>query len=139
MLEGYVAFSAYATLPVITLAFGLLGAAAVIAVSALMSETSWLLFRPLRYCGQHSMVVYLAFFIPSLAARAVMTRLGIVSDPGTLALIVTAAGVLGALVIYWSVRATRFRFLFARPGWFSLGENKALAAFIARHPRAQRG
>lgn len=126
VFEGYAAFSPYAALPVASLALAFLGAAAVIAVAALMSGTT--LFGPLRYCGANSIVVYLAFFIPAVLARAVLKRQDIVSDVGTLSLIATLAGVLGALVLYWVVRGTRLRFLFERPGWFRLSANRALVS-----------
>ena len=45
---------------------------------------------------------------------------GIITDLGTEALVITAAGVLGPLVLFWLVRWTPARFLFERPRMFWL-------------------
>ena len=52
--------------------------------------------------------------------RTVLLKTGIITDLGTISLIVTTAGVIGALVWYWAVRWTPFRFLFERPAWAKL-------------------
>ena len=49
IVNGVLVFAGYADLPFVSLALGLVGAAAVVAVAALMAKTE--LFRPLRYCG----------------------------------------------------------------------------------------
>ena len=78
------------------------------------------LFRPLRYCGQQSIVIYLAFFLPMAATRIVLLKSGLIGDIGTISLLVTLAGVVGALCWYWAARNTPFRFLFERPAWARL-------------------
>ena len=45
---------------------------------------------------------------------------GIIDDLGTISLIVTAAGVIVPLVLFWTVRGTPLRFLFERPAWARL-------------------
>jgi uncharacterized membrane protein YcfT len=77
-------------------------------------------FRPLRYCGQNSIVIYLAFFLPMAATRIALLRSGIITDLGTISLLVTAVGVVGALGWYWALRGTPLRFLFERPAWARL-------------------
>jgi uncharacterized membrane protein YcfT len=104
--------------PFISLGLGLIGAAAVVMVSALMVKSD--LFAALRYLGKNSIVVYLAFFIGMAGSRAVLLRTGIVPDLGTVALLVTACGIAGAIALYWAVRHTPLRFLFARPDWAKL-------------------
>ena len=94
------------------------GAGAVVAVAALMARSD--VFRPLRYCGQNSIVIYLAFFLPMAATRIALLKTGIITDLGTISLLVTAAGVVGALAWYWAVRGTPLRFLFERPAWARL-------------------
>jgi hypothetical protein len=47
--------------------------------------------------------------------RIALLKTGIVTDIGTISLIVTLAGVIGALAWYWAARHTPFRFLFERP------------------------
>jgi len=111
--NGVLAFGGYAALPVVSLALGLVGAAAVVSVSALMAKTT--IFEPVRYCGEHSIVIYLAFFLPMAMTRTILVKTVIITDPGTISLLVTAAGVIGALAIWWTLRHTRLNFLFDRP------------------------
>ena len=118
LINGALVYAGKEQLPFISLALGLLGACAVVSVSALMSKSD--VFRPLRYAGEHSIVVYLAFFLPMAISRTVMIRGGFIADPGWISVIVTLSGVLGAFAIYWAVRGTRLRFLFERPALFRL-------------------
>jgi uncharacterized membrane protein YcfT len=101
--------------PVISLTLGLIGAAAVVTVSALMAKSD--VFSALRYLGRNSIVVYLAFFIGMAASRSLLLKTGLVPDLGTVALIVTACGVGVAVALFSAVRGTPLRFLFERPGW----------------------
>lgn len=117
--EAYLVFAAYALLPGISLALGLIGAAAVVAVSALMARTR--AFAALAYCGRNSLVVYLAFAIPLAVAAKLAFSSGWIPDTGTIAALVTVAAVLGALALHRLVRDTVFRFLFERPARFRLG------------------
>jgi uncharacterized membrane protein YcfT len=125
VLNGYYVFTGLADFPFVSLTLGLLGAAAVVAVSALMAQND--VFAPLRYLGRNSIVVYLAFFLGMAAARALLLRTGIVPDLGIVALLVTAAGVAGAVALFWAVRHTPLRFLFERPAWARLEEKPAYA------------
>jgi uncharacterized membrane protein YcfT len=117
-LNGALVFIGYAGLPLISLALGLIGAAAVVCLSALMAKAK--LFDPVRYCGQHSIVIYLAFFLPMAATRTLLLMTGLVPDVGVMALLITAAGVIGALALWWAVRRTRANFLFERPDMFRI-------------------
>lgn len=116
--NGVMVFAGYASLPFFSLALGLIGAGAIATISALMSLHN--VFRPLRYCGRNSIVIYLAFFLPMAATRTALLKTGIITDVGTISAIVTAAGVIGALVMFWAVRGTWFKFLFERPAMFWL-------------------
>ena len=113
MLEAYLVFSRNAELPGAGLVLGLLGALAVVALSALLSRIRWM--APLAYCGRHSIVIYLAFYIPLAVTRKFLTSTGWVTDAGWMALAGTMAGVAGALTLHWMVKGTRFAFLFERP------------------------
>jgi uncharacterized membrane protein YcfT len=79
----------------------------------------------LRYCGEHSIVIYLAFFLPMAATRTLLLKFGLIHDIGTISLIVTIAGITGALAIWWISRGTRANFLFERPAAFWIAPNKA--------------
>jgi uncharacterized membrane protein YcfT len=102
--------------PLISLALGFAGACAIIVIGTLLAKAQWL--DTLRYCGEHSIVIYLAFFLPMAITRTVLLKTGLIADLGIVALIVTTVGVIGALMIWWAVRGTRLNFLFDRPETF---------------------
>jgi uncharacterized membrane protein YcfT len=133
LLNGVLVFNGYAQLPFVSLALGLAGAAAVVAVSALLAQIR--LCDPLRYCGEHSIVIYLAFFLGMAASRSVLLKHGWISDIGTISAIVTLCGIFGALILYWAVRRTPLRFLFERPElfWIAPKQPKKLAKLQPAH------
>jgi uncharacterized membrane protein YcfT len=108
----------YAALPGISLALGFLGAGAVVTAGVLLSRTS--LAEVLRYCGENSIVIYLAFSLFMSATRIILLRLGQPADLGLVSLLCTAAGIIGPLLLFWTVRGTPLRFLFKRPAWARL-------------------
>jgi uncharacterized membrane protein YcfT len=114
-VNGLAVWSGIAALPGASLVLGFAGAVAVMTGASLLSRHDWM--APLRYCGEHSLVIYLAFFLPMAATRAMLLRSGVVADLGLVSLLVTAAGVIVPLLLYWAVRNTAFRFLFERPAW----------------------
>jgi uncharacterized membrane protein YcfT len=128
LTNGVLVFNGYAELPLLSLALGLAGAAAVVTLAALMATIG--LLKPLRYCGQNSIVIYLAFFLPMAVSRALLIKLGWISDVGTISALVTVAGVLGALTMFWVARAIHLNFLFERPArfWLAPKEPKAKLA-----------
>jgi uncharacterized membrane protein YcfT len=124
LLNALLVVNGLAELAVVSLVLGLAGAAAVIAVSALMAKSD--LFKPLRYCGRNSIVIYLAFFLPMALSRMVLLKAGWITDIGTVSALVTLFGVVGALIWFWSVRHTFLRFLFERPDRFWIAPRKPL-------------
>jgi uncharacterized membrane protein YcfT len=109
----------FAELPGVTLVQGLIGAGAVIATAALLARFG--LGRLIRFAGQHSITIYLAFFLPMSVTRTVLLKTGLVGDVGWISLIVTVVAVLSPLVLYLVVRRTGWgTFLFARPAAFHL-------------------
>jgi uncharacterized membrane protein YcfT len=124
-VNGAFVMAGYADVPLVSLGLGLVGAAAVVAVAALMAKAD--LFSSLRYCGRQSIVIYLAFFLPMAATRMALLKTGIITDIGTISLLVTLAGVIGALMWYLMVRNTPFRFLFERPAWARLAPARTRA------------
>jgi uncharacterized membrane protein YcfT len=109
--------------PVISLALGLAGACAIVVIGTLLAQARWL--DVLRYCGEHSIVIYLAFFLPMAATRTLLLKFGPIHDIGTVSLLVTIAGIVGALTIWWMSRGTRANFLFERPAAFWIAPRKA--------------
>src|SRR3569833_689400 len=108
--------------PVISLALGLAGACAIITMGTLLARAH--LLNSLRFCGEHSIVIYLAFFLPMSTTRTLLLKSGIIADIGTVSLIVTVSGVLGALAIWRVALAARANFLFARPDAFWIAPKK---------------
>jgi len=102
--------------PLISLALGLAGACAIVVTGTLLARAQWL--NGLRFCGEHSIVIYLAFFLPMVIARVSLLKFAGFLDIGVISLIVTIVGVAGALAI-WRL-ALRFGadFLFERPQAF---------------------
>jgi len=123
IVNGALVEFGYSELPAISLALGLAGACAIIAVGTLLAHMRWLDF--LRYCGEHSIVIYLAFFLPMAATRTALLKTGVIADIGTISLVVTAAGVAGALLIWRAALAARLNFLFERPHAFWIAPKKA--------------
>jgi uncharacterized membrane protein YcfT len=122
LLNGTMVYLGFERLPLVSLGLGLAGACAVVTAAALMAKSD--LFKPLRYCGRNSIVIYLAFFLPMAATRAVLLKSGVIADVGTISAIVTLAGVIGSLCLFWAVRGTPARFLFERPSPFWLARRK---------------
>jgi uncharacterized membrane protein YcfT len=123
-LNALLVFGGYAELPGISLALGILGAGAIVTLGALLAQTR--LFDFLRYCGQNSIVIYLSFFLFMAGTRVALLKTGIIADIGVMSVIVTAAGVIGPLLLFWTVRHTPLRFLFERPERFWLTPKQRL-------------
>jgi uncharacterized membrane protein YcfT len=109
--------------PIISLLAGFAGALAIVSISALIARlgsipaAQWLA-RALRWLGAHSIVVYLAFFLPMAIARTVLLRSGFITDIGTISLLTVISGVLGPVILYGLVQWTGYgQFLFKRPQW----------------------
>ncbi len=122
LINALLVFNGYADLPMVSLALGMAGAAAVVSVSVLLAKSD--LAKPLRYCGRNSIVIYLAFFLPMAVSRMVLVKTGWITDIGTISVLVTVAGVVGSLAWFWAVRWTFLRFLFERPQLFSIAPKK---------------
>jgi uncharacterized membrane protein YcfT len=123
LVDGSLVASGSSEWPLISLALGLAGAGAIITVGTLLARMRWLNF--LRYCGEHSIVIYLAFFLPMAATRTLLLREGWIHDIGTTSLIVTVAGVAGSLLLWRVALALRANYLFERPALFWIAPKKA--------------
>ena len=117
--------SGYSEWPLVSLALGAAGASAIIVMGTLLAKMHWLNF--LRYCGEHSIVIYLAFFLPMAITRTLLLRTGVIPDIGLISLVVTIAGVTGALAIWRVAIALRANFLFERPEAFWIAPRKPRA------------
>ncbi len=129
LLDGGLVRFGVSEWPVISLALGLGGACAVVTVATLLARANWLNF--IRFCGEHSIVIYLAFFLPMAATRTLLLRSGIIPDVGTMSLVVTLVALAGALAIWQLALKVGATFLFERPGAFWIAPKKARATLQA--------
>lgn len=113
--SGFSGYPSLASLPGISLALGAAGAMAIVAAAALLTRAGGAVTAALRACGQRSIVIYLAFFLPMAVTRAVIVKVAPEIDVGLASLIVTGVAVVAPLVFERLIRGTRAGFLFERP------------------------
>lgn len=121
--------SGFSEWPLISLALGFAGAGAIIVAGTLLARKQWL--NGLRFCGEHSIVIYLAFFLPMATTRTLLLKFLPMADVGAVSLIVTVSGVCGALAIWWLALKARGDFLFERPAAFSIAPKRRVVAEVA--------
>lgn len=119
----------WSSVPLISLIAGFAGALAIVSVSALIagSLSSWQkAMAPLRWLGAHSIVVYLAFFLPMAIARTILLKSWIITDIGTISLLTVISGVLGPVILYGLIQRIGYgQFLFQRPQWAHIDRTTA--------------
>jgi uncharacterized membrane protein YcfT len=123
LINGGLVWFGMSEWPLISLVLGLSGACAVVTSGTLLARMHWLNF--LRFCGEHSIVIYLAFFLPMASTRTLLLKGGMIHDIGTISLIVTVVGVVGALLIWRVALAAGANVLFERPEAFWIAPKKA--------------
>jgi len=122
LLDASLVKSGLGEWPLVSLALGLAGACAIVTLGTLLARARWLKF--LRFCGQHSIVIYLAFFLPMAATQTLLLRTAIIPDVGAMSLVVTFVALLGALAIWRVALRTGAHFLFERPDAFWIAPRK---------------
>ena len=128
-LDGGLVYGGVSEWPVISLALGLAGACAIITIGTLLARAQ--LLGRLRFCGERSIVIYLAFFLPMAVTRTLLLKSNVIGDIGAMSLIVTVAGVLGALAIWRAALALKANFLFERPAAFWIAPRRRSAVLQA--------
>jgi uncharacterized membrane protein YcfT len=126
LVDAAIVYDGCSEWPVISLMLGFAGAGAIVVMGTLLARMRWL--NVLRTLGAHSIVIYLAFFLPMAAARTLLLDFPGFLDIGTTALLVTSAGVLGAVTIWRIALALGATFLFERPAAFRIASPKPRAA-----------
>ncbi|THD59977.1 MAG: acyltransferase [Bradyrhizobium sp.] len=129
LIDGGLVASGSSEWPLVSLGLGLMGASAVVTSGTLLARMHWLNF--LRFCGEHSIVIYLAFFLPMAASRTLLVHAGLIRDIGIMSLIVTIVGVIGALALWRIALLAGANFLFERPAAFWIAPKKAGPALQA--------
>ena len=125
LLDASLVKSGLSEWPLVSLALGLAGACAIVTLGTLLARARWLKF--LRFCGEHSIVIYLAFFLPMAATRTLLLRTAIIPDVGAMSLVVTLVALLGALAIWRVALKAGTNFLFERPDAFWIAPRKGPA------------
>ncbi len=116
MLNAFLVIHGYGDLPFVSLGLGFGGALAIITGATLLVRTP--VMPALRWLGEHSIVIYLAFFLPMAVSRTLLLKSGFVTDIGTISVLVTLAGIAGPIVLYAFIQWTGVgKFLFERPAW----------------------
>jgi uncharacterized membrane protein YcfT len=129
LVNGGLVKSGCSEWPLVSLALGLAGAGAIITTGTLLARARWLTF--LRFFGEHSIVIYLAFFLPMAATRTLLLKTGLIHGIGAISLLVTVAGVGGALALWRIALAIGANFLFERPAAFWIAPKKPRTALQA--------
>jgi uncharacterized membrane protein YcfT len=123
LVNGGLVDLGYSELPIVSLMLGLAGACAIITVGTLLARMHWWNF--LQFCGEHSIVIYLAFFLPMASTRTLLLKTGVIHDIGMVSLITSVVGVVGSLLIWRAALAVHANFLFERPDAFWIAPRKA--------------
>jgi uncharacterized membrane protein YcfT len=114
-----------ADVPGLRIAFGLIGAVAIVSLAAVLSRLDAARF--IRYAGQNSIVLYVSFVLPMAATRILLLKTGLIQDVGVVSLIVTSVAVAAPLILHAMVRGTWARFLYERPETFKIERREAPA------------
>ncbi|MCI5075437.1 acyltransferase family protein [Oricola sp.] len=108
----------YAAFPPLHFALAVLGALALCIGSALLIRIrgmGWL-----RWIGEHSLVIYLAFTLPMSAIRIIAMKTGF-TDTSLLSCMVLVGSILAPVALYLIIQRVGYgRFLFERPAWAHL-------------------
>jgi uncharacterized membrane protein YcfT len=121
-----------AALPGVRLVLAIVGSLALCVTAAMLTRLPWTGW--LRWLGEHSIVVYLAFVLPMSVSRIVLERF--LSDTTVLSTLVIVISIAASLILYWLVQKTGWgKFLFERPAWAHLPGTKGSRGYTAR-PKA---
>lgn len=105
-----------AAFPPLHLALAVAGAIALCVLGRLLMYYAFMDW--LRWLGEHSLVVYLAFTLPMSAVRIVAMKTGLVTDVSALSVLVLVSSTATPALLYLVIK--RFgvgQFLFERPAW----------------------
>jgi uncharacterized membrane protein YcfT len=120
-----------AALPPLHLALAIVGALALCVLGALLSKLSFMNW--LRWIGEHSLVIYVAFTLPMSIFRGLAMWSGLLTATGPLSLAVLIVATASPVVLYLIIQRLRLGvFLFERPGWARIAEDRPSIPATAR-------
>ncbi len=102
-----------AGLPLISLALGFSGTAAIIVLGIQLNRIAWLAM--IGHTGRHCLIVYLTFLIPMTVLQHGFAANGGVGNAGLACLTITLGAIVLPLVFYRLVRETPLNVLYRRP------------------------
>ncbi|MGL4813051.1 MAG: acyltransferase family protein [Beijerinckiaceae bacterium] len=116
-MNGLLVAGHHAGQPGISLLLGLSGALGLIAVAVILTDT-WA-GRIVREAGRHSIIIYLAFFLPMIGLRVLLVQSGaaVTLGAGTTGLLVWTGAAIIPLLMHPLALQFGLRFLFERPAW----------------------
>ena len=123
-------------LPLISLALGFSGTAAIIALGIQLSRIPWM--SMIGYAGRHCLIIYLTFVIPMTVLQHGFAANGQATNAGLACLVITLGAVILPLVFYRLARETRLNVLYKRPRRLRLmnARNKGSASLLPPPPTA---
>ncbi|AZN98978.1 acyltransferase [Mesorhizobium sp. M9A.F.Ca.ET.002.03.1.2] len=130
-VEPTITHMGLAAWPPLHLALGITGALALCVLGGFLSKFAFMDW--LRWLGEHSLAVYVAFTIPMSIFRAAALASGILTDTGALSLAVLIVSTVSPAILYAIVKRMGFgTFLFERPRWARIEHRES-------SPRADEG
>lgn len=125
-----------AALPALHFTLAVAGAIALCVAGGFISKLRFMDW--LRWLGEHSLVVYLAFTLPMSVFRAVALWSGLLTKTGPLSFAVLVVAVASPVALYWIVRRLGHgRFLFERPAWARIAADRP-SMLAKREPAASK-
>ncbi|MGX7873954.1 acyltransferase family protein [Mesorhizobium sp. ORM6] len=119
--------------PPLHLTLAVAGAVALCVLGGFLSQFAAMEW--LRWLGEHSLVVYVAFTIPMSLFRGAALASGLLTDTGMLSLAVLLVSIMSPVVLYLIVQRVGFgMFLFERPAWAHVDNSAPQAASKAALP-----
>lgn len=112
-----------AALPPLHFTLAVAGALALCVMGGLLSKFPFMNW--LRWLGEHSLVIYVAFTIPMSLFRAFALKSGLITDTGALSFAVLVVSIAAPVALYFLVQRIGYgRFLFERPAWARIAEDR---------------
>lgn len=111
-----------AAIPSLHFMLAVLGATALCVMGGLLSKLMFMDW--LRWLGEHSLVIYVAFTIPMSLFRGFALSHGLITATGPLSLAVLIVSIASPVALYLVVQRIGYgRFLFERPAWARIAED----------------
>lgn len=126
-----------AAVPPLHLGLAVMGALALCVLGSLLVRFPFMNW--LRWLGEHSLVVYVAFTLPMSIFRGLALKSGLITETGTLSLAVLVVSVASPLLLYVLVKRVGIgTFLFERPNWARIARSDSMSIPLGHGPSSAR-